>query len=273
MGGTDHERSQVEARLRDGLERCDKGTVTMIPYLTPRLRKQAEGLLRELGQQSRAWFFGGYATAERTCLFLLPEYMTDFLSAPAAKCPLQEMQEMLGEELSRAVTAVLIRGSGYRELTHRDYLGSLLGLGLERDALGDVVVQGPFRAVVFCSETIAEFLLTSLTKVASDTVRCTRYVPDEDFTDGIRYQPIRDTVASPRLDCVVAALTNLSRENAQNIIRSGLVEVDFEPTERTDLMLTPPATLSIRGHGRFVLRAFDGETRKGRLRMIADKRI
>ncbi|MBQ9131566.1 MAG: hypothetical protein IJX62_03745 [Clostridia bacterium] len=273
MAVTDHERSQVEARLRDGLERCDKGSVSLLPYLTPRQRKQAEGLLRELGRGSQAWFFGGYGEAERTCLFLLPEYMTDFLSAPIGECSLQEMREMLGEDLSRAVTAVLIRGSGYRELSHRDYLGSLLGLGLERDALGDIAVQDPFRAVVFCSDTIAQFLITSLTKVASDTVRCTRYEPDESFTDGITYRPIHDTVASPRLDCVVAALTNLSRENAQSAIRSGLVEVDFEPVERTDLQLTPPTVLSIRGHGRFILRSFDGETRKGRLRMFAEKRI
>ena len=177
-------------------------------------------------------------------------------------------------DINHALWAAFDRGEVTKEyLTLECYVRFLAALGLERDALGDVVVQDPFRAVVFCSETIGEFLLTSLTKVASDTVRCTRYVPDEGFTDGIRYQPIRDTIASPRLDCVVAALTNLSRENAQNAIRSGLVEVDFEPTERTDLQLTPPATLSIRGHGRFVLRAFDGETRKGRLRMIADKRI
>ena len=96
---------------------------------------------------------------------------------------------------------------------------------------------------------------------------------DEEFTDGRNYRPIRDTVASPRLDAVVASLTNLSREQAQNTVRSGLVEVDYEPVERTDLLLTPPAVISVRGHGRFVLRGFDGQNRKGRLRLLADKLI
>ena len=112
-----------------------------------------------------------------------------------------------------------------------------------------------------------------LTKVGSDTVRCRECVIDETFTDGKKYRPISDTVASPRLDCVVAALCNLSREAAQSAVRSGLVEVDFEPEERVDTILEPPITVSVRGHGRFILRSFDGETKKGRLRLRADQLV
>jgi RNA-binding protein YlmH len=263
----------LEARLSDAIARTEKGMTAVLPYLTPRQKKQAEQILRQQGLWGSAYFYGGYPTAERTCLFLLPDYLPPLLSLPIHECPAEELASLIGEEISQWIFPVRIKGSGYRELTHRDYLGSLLGLGLERDALGDVAVQNNREAVVFCSRTIGEFLLTSLSKVASDTVRCTPYVPDEGFTDGRSYRPIHDTVASPRLDCVVAALTNLSREDAQGTIRSGLVEVDFEPTERTDLPLTPPATLSIRGHGRYILRSFDGETRKGRLRMFAEKLI
>ena len=148
-----------------------------------------------------------------------------------------------------------------------------MGLGLERDTLGDIAVQNEHEAVVFCPARMVAFLTENLCKIGSDSVRCAPYVPDEHFTDGRKYRPIRDTVASPRLDCVVAALTNLSRDAAQQAIRSGLVEVDFEPTERVDLMLAPPATVSVRGYGRYILRSFDGETRKGRLRMCADQMI
>ena len=272
MGTTEMDRA-LEARLDDSLEKCAKGTVAVLPYLTPRQRKQAETLLRERGRMGQAWFFGGYPTAERVCLFLLPEYVTDCLSSSPENCSLEELASMLDDSLTESVCAIRIRGSGYRELDHRDYLGSVLGLGLERDALGDIAVQNPHEAVVFCSRTIARFLLESLNKVASDTVHCAPYTLDDAFTDGRHYRPIHDTVASPRLDCIVAALTNLSREDAQTAIRGGTVEVDFEPAERTDLLLTPPATLSVRGYGRFILRSFDGETRKGRLRMFAEKLI
>ena len=129
--------------------------------------------------------------------------------------------------------------------------------------------------VTMCHEKVhtADFLCTALEKVASDTVKCAIYTLDDSFTDGRSYRPIHDTVASPRLDCVVAALTNLSRDGAQNAIRGGTVEVDFACEERTDRILTPPATISVRGYGRYILRAFDGETTKGRLRLRADQLV
>jgi RNA-binding protein YlmH len=187
-----------------------------------------------------AFFWGGYPQAERACLFLLPDYLTACLSASPSKVPFEELEEMLEEPLSQAVCGVRIQGSGFRTLNHRDYLGSVLGLGIQRDAIGDIAVQDDHSAVLFCPARLADFFVSDLTKVASDTVRCRRYTPDESFTDGRKYRPISDTVASARLDCVVAALTNLSREAAQNAIRSGLVEVDFEPVERTDFPMTPP---------------------------------
>lgn len=261
------------ARLRDAVEKCDRGSIATLPFLTPRTHKQAERALRAMGAWEQSFFFGGYPEAERVCLFLLPDYYNAMLGASPCECPVDLLLATLADELCETVQAVRIVGSGYRILTHRDYLGSILGLGLERDALGDIAVQNDREAVVFCPRTIKEFLMENLTKVASDTVKCKTYELDEHFTDGKQYRPISDTVASPRLDCVVAALTNLSREAAQNAIRTGLVEVDFEPEERTDLTLTPPVTLSVRGYGRFLLRAFDGETRKGRLRLRADQLI
>ncbi len=261
------------ARLGDAVEKCNRGSVATLSFLTPRARKQAERALRAMGAWEQSFFFGGYPEAERVCLFLLPDYYAAMLGANPCECPHEVLLTILADEIYETVQAVRITGSGYRVLTHRDYLGSILGLGLERDALGDIAVQNDFEAVVFCPRTIADFLLKNLTKIASDTVKCKAYDVDENFTDGKKYRPISNTVASPRLDCVVAALTNLSREAAQNAIRTGLVEVDFEPEERTDLTLTPPTTVSIRGYGRFILRSFDGETRKGRLRLRADQLI
>lgn len=268
------ENTMLSARIGDALEKCRRGSVALIPFLTPRERKQAERELRLCGALGQAWFYGGYSTAERVCLFLLPDYLLGYLpdeTVPTDATP--EALWFLEEDIQAAITAIRITGSGYRTLNHRDYLGSILGLGLERDALGDIAVQNTHEAVVFCPQRIGDFLLTSLSKVASDTVKCKPYVLDEGFTDGRCYRPITDTVASPRLDCVVAALTDLSREDAQNAIRTGLVEVDFEPQERTDFPLSPPVTVSVRGYGRFILRTFDGETRKGRLRIRADQLI
>lgn len=261
----------LEARLEDYLTRADRGGVAVSPFLSPGERKCAERYLMQRGVRDRALFWGGYEGAERTCLFLLPDYYGD-----PSDWGLDEggdVTAFLDGVIEDGVSAIRVVGSGYRTLTHRDYLGSLLGLGLERDAIGDIAVQNEREAVVFCRTRIKPFLLEMLEKVATDSVRCREYVPGEGFTDGRRYKPISDTVASSRLDCVVAALTNLSREDAQSTVRGGLVEVDFECEERVDVPLTPPATISVRGYGRYVLRSFDGETKKGRLRMRADQMI
>ena len=265
-------RDLLEARLEDAIRRSASGSVAHIPFLTMRQRRRAERILNARGMRGAYWFWGGHYDAERACLFLLPEYLTAILSDDELE-RYAALKEYLSEEIAGAVMSISIKGSGFRKLTHRDYLGAVLGLGIERDAIGDIAVQDEHRAILFCPRTIGEFLMTELTKVGSDTVRCQECIIDETFKDGKQYRPISDTVASPRLDCVVAALCNLSREAAQNAVRSGLVEVDFEPEERVDTVLTPPITVSVRGHGRFILRSFDGETKKGRLRLKADQLV
>ena len=261
------------ARLGDAVEKSRRGSVAVLPFLTPRDRRRAEAELRRMGAWDAAWFFGGYAEAERACLFLVPEYLLGMIDSPLSQCDTDAVKVLVAEELENAVCAVRIKGSGYRTLSHRDYLGSVLGLGIERDAIGDIAVQNSHEAVLFCGRTLSDFLIGSLSKVGTDTVKCSLYEIDERFTDGRSYRPISDTIASPRLDCVVAALTNLSRDDAQRSIRQGLVEVDFEEEIRVDRLLTPPMTVSVRGFGRYILRAFDGETRKGRLRLRADQLV
>ena len=265
-------RDLFEARLEDAIRRRDAGSVAHLPFLTMRQRRRAERLLDARGMRDSYWFWGGHPTAERACLFLLPDYLTAILPEDAAERE-AALPDYLCEELTDTVVSVSIKGSGFRKLTHRDYLGAVLGLGIERDAIGDVAVQDEHNAILFCPRTLADFFIGELTKVGSDTVRCRECTIDETFTDGKKYRPISDTVASARLDCVVAALCNLSREAAQSAVRSGLVEVDFEPEERVDVVLEPPITVSVRGHGRFVLRSFDGETKKGRLRLRADQLV
>ena len=263
----------LEARLADAIDRCERGIPTHLSFLTPRDRVRAERILRARGVWDRALLWGGYTTAERVCLFLLPDYLAACLSAAPSECDPNEVLALLGEEGTDALCAVLIEGSGFHTLSHRDFLGAILGLGLERDALGDVAVQNERAAVLFCPRALVPFLEEHFCKVGSDTVRVRPYEVDEAFTDGRHYRAISDTVASERLDCVIASLCNLSRDAAQTLIRSGAVEVDYEPTERVDLILSPPTTLSARGYGRFILRAFDGETRKGRLRLRADQLV
>ena len=266
-------RPLLQARLEDAVEKCERGRVAVLSFLTPLEKRRAEEMLRRRGVWEQAWFWGGYEGAERVSLFLLPEYLLACLSGPVEACDPTELSGLLEEWIREEVCALRISGSKFRTLTHRDYLGAVLHLGLERDALGDIAVQNDHEAILFCTATVAAFLTEHLERAANDGVRCKLCTLDESFTDGRKFRPISDTVASARLDCVVAALINESREGAQSAIRAGRVEVEYEVVERTDLMLTPPVLLSIRGHGRFILRTFDGTTAKGRLRLRADRWI
>jgi RNA-binding protein YlmH len=212
--------------------------------------------------------FGGYDGAERQMLFVLPSFLSDMDGEPEEKAKMY-----CGEEFERAVKAIKIRGSGYRELSHRDYLGSLLSLGIERFSLGDIVVQDEYSAVVFCTEKIFDYLVGSVDKIASDKVTVTEFIPDEGFSVKREFAPIRDTVASNRLDCVVGALTNLSREKAQTLIRSGLCEVNYIIEQRVDVEVKENSIVTLRGYGKYQVVSFDGETKRGRLRLIAQKYV
>lgn len=258
----------LASRIEDYLNSSHRGELVCGNFLTPGEAAFALLYLKELRAQDRALFFGGYSDAERRRLVILPSYLTDMDGDNGEK-----LKTYFPDESESLVRAIRIKGSGYRNLSHRDYLGSLLALGIERSAIGDIAVIDDYSAIVFCTDKIHSFLLAKIDRIASDKVNCSDFVPDEDFTVEKEFLPIHDTVASNRLDCVVGALTNLSREKAQAVIRSGLCEVDYLPETGCDKSLNVPCTVTVRGYGKYNVLSFDGETKRGRLRLIARKYV
>ena len=255
--------ARLVARAEELLARARTGVVTYTPFLTP---AEQMGLSRALSYAREEWCFcGGYAQAERARMVFLPEYLTAFEG--------EAREEMLADALSDALVPLSVTGSGYRALSHRDFLGSILHLGVERDAIGDLCVCSPREAVLFTDAVMAEFLAESLARVAGDTVRVSRAVLPPDFDGGRRFAPVRDTVASPRADAVVAALSNLSRERAQALFAAGAVEIDYELAEKPDRPLADGCVIVIRGCGKFVVRSLSDKTKKGRYLLLADRYI
>ncbi len=267
------------ARLDDLCDRAARGVAAVSAYLTPREGMYASRYLASRQAAGTALLFGGFPAAERRRAILLPDYVEGMLDpAAVAADPITALTEAgfseLAEVLLDAVTVVTIRGSGFRTLSHRDFLGSVLGLGLDRDAIGDMMVSEDGQTAYLATDArIADFLMSDLKKVATDAVKVSRLCTKDEPIPARRLSPIHDTVASARLDCVVAALCNLSREGAQKAIREGLVELDYEAVLHCDRTVDPPATLSVRGVGKFSVEVFDGETRKGRMRMVAGKYV
>ena len=266
------------SRLDDLCGRGERGEAAVSPYLTPREAKYARIHLSARIRGGTAVLWGGYPQAERVRAVILPDY-TEGLTDPEtlAADPVAALDgaglEELADIVRESVCPIQVKGSGFRELSHRDYLGSVLGLGLERDAIGDILIPDAHSAILLTDSRVGDFLTTQMEKVATDTVKVSRLPEGTSLSGTRRLQPITDTVASERLDCVVAALCNLSREKAQMAVKSGLVELDYEAVEACDTAVDAPAVISVRGYGKFAVHAFDGTTRKGRIRLVAGKYV
>lgn len=261
------------SRVEELCERAVRGHSSATAFLSPRQAMLAGRVLRQRGEIDRAIFWGGYATAERVRLLLFPDYVLDAADMAEDSPPdIATLLALAGED--DAVAVLRVQGSGYRVLTHRDYLGSLLALGLEREVLGDIVVENDHSAVLFCLPHMVPFLMSSVERIANDAVTVKKEMPlPVDYAGAHRRIEMRDTVASARLDCVTAALAGLSREAAQRAIHEGRVELDYETEERTDRTVTAPCVLSVRGVGKFAVRELNDVTKKGRLRLVAEKYV
>ena len=151
------------------------------------------------------------------------------------------------------------------ELGHRDYLGSLMGLGLRRSVLGDVVLSDG-AAYVFCLESVKRHILEGLTQVRRTQVRVAEA---SELREGAASPPEPTTVnaASERLDAVVAAVYDLSRAESQRLIEAERVQINGLIVRSASAKLEPGTLVSVRGYGRFRFEESVGETRRGRLRI------
>ena len=165
--------------------------------------------------------------------------------------------------IEETLRAVQIK-PGFGTPGHRDYLGAILGLGVSRPWLGDVLVTED-GAYVLCLPSVAVTLLDQLTQVGRTGVRLAS-VPLASVPVPERQQKaVTFTVQSLRLDAVTAGLFRLSRTQAAERIRAGLVQLNYMPCLRPDAPVAPGDILSLRGAGKASLLEAGGSSRKGRI--------
>lgn len=189
--------------------------------------------------------FGGYDESERKILGVFPEW-----------------EEPLAE--SFPIVVLKIRCTFKNELTHRDYLGTLMSLGLERAKMGDIIVEDGFAYVFVCADS-AEYIKENIRKIGNKGVK-TELIELSDFTPPPRkYEEIDTVCASLRLDAVVGAAAKISRAEASRLIEDGKVKLNHREVCEGAKSVSPDDLLSIRGFGRFIFAEASGETRKGRI--------
>ncbi len=266
MSASDKQTEFVFARLQDLRDEAEKGIFRASCFYSPAELVLVRRWIASSGACACARVWGGYGEAERARVYFLPDYMQteDDIPIPGLLC-------MFGHDDPTEV--IRIDGSGFRALTHRDYMGTVLSLGIERDTIGDIVVHGDHTAYVFCDRAIAPYITDNLRKIANDAARAMPSpLPEGSFGEK-KYKELRDTVASLRLDAVVAAACNLSRESAKRAVEEGACELNYEQTCSPDAALTAGDVFSVRGCGKFRLASCGGENARGRLRICIHKYV
>lgn len=152
------------------------------------------------------------------------------------------------------------------KLTHRDFLGAILNLGIERDTLGDIVIINNV-GYIFALENIAEYIADSLIKVKRTDVKATvvNELPDGEL---YRTEPRTVQVSGERLDAIIAKVFQLSREDAQMLFKKRLVFADGRQIDSTSYTPKEKEKISVRGHGRFIYVGTQSLSKKGKLNLL-----
>ncbi len=235
--------------IDDKMQKCENEyTMTHTRFLNLSERSAAAAHCR--GLLPAHVFHGGYPDAERTVLFFLPDYLDGI---PAEEDPL---------------CVISCRTpNGSRALTHRDYLGSLLALGLERDVIGDILVSENGAQIVVM-RTIADYLLANYEKAGSTPLKISVGSLDTLIPPIRKTETVRESVASVRLDNMLCAAFGLSRSAAAEAISKKLVFVNDTEMSKPDVRLCEGDKLVLRGKGKAHFKELSGTTRKGRLSVI-----
>jgi RNA-binding protein YlmH len=240
-------------RVEEWLERATQQyRVIQTEFLDPR----QVGIVQQLAEQSGvAWLAdGGYTGAERKRMTLAvdEERLED---APA---------------LVALLAVSLTNSHATDKLDHRDYLGSLLGLGIKRDRVGDLQVHADHCHILLADE-IASYVELNLTHVAKEAVSTALLPLDQLEVKEQELQEVAFFVSSLRLDAVLGDIYGISRSKILEPIRAGKCQVNWKTEENPSALLQAGDVLSLRGFGRSKLLAVEGVSKKGRIHVRAGK--
>ena len=191
--------------------------------------------------------FGGFPDAERKMVGFIPEY----------------------EDADFPISVLSLSSPRLKNLSHRDFLGSIMGLGIKREKCGDIIMNDNSCQILLHSD-IADFVCSSLDKVGREGVKavitelCDLNIPEKKFT------AVSGTVASLRLDAIVSLFAGKGRSKSGELISGGLVFVNGIAASKFDMHLSDGDTVSVRGIGRATL-GVGGHSKKDRIFITLNK--
>ena len=240
----DPEERLLLARLHDKLDSAARGAPACSGFLSQSQQEDAKRLINAAGHP-RHLFFGGFEGAERQVCAFLPDWQEP-------------------EDWTPPFTALRCRWQSGDVLTHRDILGAIMGQGLDREKVGDILVgDGTCDLLVF--QELIPYLTSNFLSAGRvrnwkvEEIQLSEIVPPV-----AQVKVIHDTVSSPRFDAVLASGFSLARGKASALITSGKAELNHKPCVKSDRTIEQGDVITCRGLGKCVLTEVGGLSKKGR---------
>ena len=230
----------IEKRFIELAERADERYYNTFSDF---LNMEEQSILSSLRLETPFCLNGGYASAERRIAVF-------GAGCESAVLPIKIIKI---EPLSKKFAD---------KLTHRDFLGSLMALGIRREMLGDIVVDDN-TAVLFCLEAVAEFIVNELSRIRRTSVKCSIVESAENLVQS-KAEERELIAASERLDVIVAAVYGFSRSAVKEVFSERRIFVNSRLCENFSYMPKENDVVSVRHCGRFIYCGVLGETKKGR---------
>lgn len=253
LGRTPEERLLLRRVLDQSLGAARKCEPCRTHFLSPRECRLAKQLIAALHHPAHR-FDGGYPDAERQVCVFLPDWMD----------PEDALPELYG---LAALRAVWYEGD---TLSHRDLLGALMGLGIRREMIGDLLVAEHSCDILLLPEVLP-YLRENLTQAGRVRLRLSQIPLEVLLVPPIAKKTIRDTVSSLRLDAVAAAGFGTSRGKMVEAISSGRVSLNHLECSHADQPVTQGDVIACRGLGKCRLAQVGGKSRKGRLSITMER--
>ena len=222
-------------------------------FLSPRELEMARLLL---GEPEGLHRFGGWPEAERRMLVYLPDY-------------LDESSLMEEDSPLACLRATYFEGDS---LSHRDFLGALMGAGVARETVGDICVDKG-SCDFFVTREIAPWLLQSFSSAGRTKFRLQEVPLGDAHIPQPELKIIKDTLASPRLDAVISSGFRIGRGAASDYVAAGRAAVNGLPCTKSDKPVAQGDTVSVRGLGKIRLAQINGQTKKGRISVVIERYV
>ena len=222
-------------------------------FLSPRELELANYLF---GKPEGLYSFGGYPEAERKMLIFLPDYLDEsaLLESDSPVCCLR---------------ATFYQGDSP---SHRDFLGALMGAGIGRETVGDILVDKG-SCDFFVTAEIAPYILQNFTSAGRTKLHLEQIPLANASIPEPEVREIKDTLASLRLDSVIASGFRISRSLAAQYVTSGKAAIDGLPCEKPDKAVAEGMKISVRGLGKIKLASVNGRTKKDRISVVIHRYV